>query len=593
MVELTPNARTVLTHRYLRQDASGKVVETPEQMFARVARVIAMVDQQYDPHITIEQRAAQYYDLMASLAFLPNSPTLMNAGTPLGQLAACFVLPIEDDLNSIFNAVRDGALIHQSGGGVGYGFSHLRPQGDVVRSTGGVASGPVSFMQVFDQATEVIKQGGRRRGANMGIVRVDHPDIRAFIHAKDEEGRLSNFNLSVGITDAFMGAIECDHLFPLCNPRSGEVIGRVPARQLLEEMAEAAWRSGDPGVVFLDMMNRHNPIPHVGPIEATNPCGEQPLLPYESCVLGSINLGHCVRDGDIDWEKLRGIVRLAVQFLDNIIDANHYPLQQIRTKSLATRKIGLGLMGWADALIQLGIPYAAPEALTLAARLMQTLTDTARQRSVELGQERGSFPCFPGSRWEQEGYVAMRNATVSTVAPTGTLSIIAGTTSGIEPLFAVAYVRQSLDGVTLPEMHPEFVQQAKAAGVYSDSLAQRVTQQGSIQQLQELPESLRRVFVTALDIAPSCHVRMQAAFQRYTDNAVSKTVNLPQHATAEEVYEVYRLAYTLGCKGVTVFRDGSRARQVLYQGKIPGLMRQDGTIHAHAEYGGECRLCSV
>jgi ribonucleoside-diphosphate reductase alpha chain len=593
MVPLTANARTVLAHRYLRQDASGRVVETPEQMFARVARVIAMVDQRYDAHLPIEPRAAQYYDLMASLTFLPNSPTLMNAGTPLGQLAACFVLPVEDDLRSIFNAVRDAALIHQSGGGVGYSFSRLRPQGDVVRSTGGVASGPVSFMQVFDQATEVIKQGGRRRGANMGIVRVDHPDIRAFIHAKDDESRLSNFNLSVGITDAFMEAVECDHAFSLRNPRSGEVVEALAARQLLEEIALAAWRHGDPGVLFLDTMNRHNPVGHVGTIEATNPCGEQPLLPYESCVLGSINLTRCLRQGDIDWAKLRGIVRLAVQFLDNIIDANQYPLQQIRTRSLATRKIGLGLMGWADALIQLGIPYTAPEALTLAAKLMQTLTDTARQRSVELGQERGSFPCFPGSRWEQAGYAAMRNATVSTVAPTGTLSIIAGTSSGIEPLFAVAYVRQGLDGMTLPEMHPEFVRQAKAAGVYGDRLVQQVTQQGSIQHLQELPASLRRLFVTALDIEPACHVRMQAAFQQHTDNAVSKTVNLPQHATAAQVYEIYRLAYTLGCKGVTVFRNGSRAQQVLYQGKIPALARQEGAMHVHAEYGGECRLCSV
>jgi ribonucleoside-diphosphate reductase alpha chain len=592
-VSLTTNALTVLAYRYLRKDEQGRVVETPEEMFMRVARVIAAVDQRYDPHLDLETRTAQYYALMAELRFLPNSPTLMNAGTPLGQLAACFVLPVQDDLSSIFNAVHDAALIHQSGGGVGYTFSHLRPQNDVVRSTGGVASGPVSFMQVFDQATEVIKQGGRRRGANMGVLRVDHPDILTFIHAKDQEGVLTNFNLSVAVTDAFMEAVQHDVLFPLRNPRSGDVVRTISARHIMDEIVAAAWRGGDPGVIFLDTINRHNPIPQVGSIETTNPCGEQPLLPYESCILGSINLARHVRHRAIDWPELRRVVRLAVQFLDNVIEVNQYPLSKVAAMSMATRKIGLGVLGWADLLIQLGIPYTDPQALRLAGRLMRTVTHEARQRSVELGSERGSFQYFRGSRWERQGYEAMRNATVTTIAPTGTLSIIAGASSGIEPLFAVAYVRQGLDGVALPEVNPYFLQQVQAAGLEPDALLDTLTQQSSIQHLSELPEALRRVFVTTFDVPPAWHVRMQAAFQRYTDNAVSKTVNLPNAATIEDVRTVYGLAYNTGCKGVTVYRDGSRAHQVLYQGKIPGYGREDGTITVHAEYGGECKLCSV
>ena len=589
----TPNARTILAHRYLRKDEQGQVVETPQEMFLRVAQVIAAVDRRYDSHLDVAAQVAQYHTLMAEQYFLPNSPTLMNAGLPLGQLAACFVLPVEDDLTSIFNAVRDAALIHQSGGGVGYTFSHVRPQSDVVRTTGGVAAGPVSFMQVFDQATEAIKQGGRRRGANMGVLRVDHPDILTFIHAKDQEGVLTNFNLSVGITDAFMEAVERDALWPLCHPRTGAVVRTIPAAELMYEMAQAAWHGGDPGVLFLDLINRQHPIAHVGTIEATNPCGEQPLLSYESCNLGSINLARCVSDGAVDWPELRRIVRLGVQFLDNVIDANTYPLPQIAAMSTATRKIGLGVMGWADMLIQLGIPYIDPEALTLAEELMRTISHEGRQRSYELGRERGSFAYFPGSLWERQGFDAMRNATVTTIAPTGTLSILAGTSSGIEPLFAVAYVRQGLDGVSLPEVNPYVVQRIQEAGVDRDALLQAIAQQGSVQHLLEVPASLRRLFVTALEMSPSSHVRMQAAFQRHTDNAVSKTVNLPNTATVDEVREVYRLAYELGCKGVTVFRDGSRSKQVLYGGKIPSLRRADGTVTAHAEYGGECKLCSV
>lgn len=589
----TPNARTILAHRYLRKNEQGEVIETPQEMLLRVARVIAAVDQRYDPRLDIEAQVAQYHTLMTEQRFLPNSPTLMNAGVPLGQLAACFVLPVEDDLTSIFNAVRDAALIHQSGGGVGYTFSHLRPQSDAVRSTGGVAAGPVSFMQVFDQATEAIKQGGRRRGANMGVLRVDHPDILRFIHAKDQEGVLSNFNLSVGITDTFMQAVERDAAFALRHPRTGAAVRTLPAREVMQAMAQAAWRGGDPGVLFLDRINRQHPLTHVGTIEATNPCGEQPLLPYESCILGSINLTHCVTDGAVDWSELRRVVRLGVQFLDNVIDANTYPLPQIATMSTATRKIGLGVMGWADMLIQLGIPYTAPEALSLAEALMRSIAQEARQRSYELGRARGSFAYFAGSRWAQQGYGAMRNATVTTIAPTGTLSILAGTSSGIEPLFAVAYVRQGLDGVMLPEVHPGFVQRLQEAGGDPDTIVPAIAQQGSVQHLPEVPAALRRLFVTALDMSPSSHVRMQAAFQRYTDNAVSKTVNLPNSATVDDVLEVYHLAYQLGCKGVTVFRDGSRAQQVLYGGKIPSLCRTDGTVTVHAEYGGECKLCSV
>jgi len=414
-----------------------------------------------------------------------------------------------------------------------------------------------------------------------------------FIHAKDQEGILTNFNLSVGLTDAFMEALAHDGGVPLRNPRTGLVVRTVPARQIMAALVLAAWRGGDPGVVFLDTINRHNPVPHLGRLEATNPCGEMPLLPYESCTLGSINLARCVRQGTVDWAELCRVVRLAVQMLDNILDATCAPLPQIAAMSTATRKIGLGVMGWAELLLQLSMPYTAPEALTLAERLMRTITAVARQRSYELGQARGSFPAFGGSRWAQVGYRAMRNATVTTIAPTGTLSILAGTSSSIEPLFAVAYVRQALDGTLLPEVNPYFQRAIQAAGLETDTLVETITQCGSLQQLTEVPEPLRRLFVTALDIPAAWHVRMQAAFQRHTDNAVSKTVNLPSTATLADVDTVYRLAYTLGCKGMTVYRDGSRAHQVLSQGNIPGMSSTSGTLTAHAEYSGECRLCSV
>jgi ribonucleoside-diphosphate reductase alpha chain len=592
-IPLTANAETVLAHRYLRKNEDGKVIETAQQMFMRVAQVVAAIDRHYDPAVDVDLQAAQYYELMASLSFLPNSPTLMNAGTEQGQLAACFVLPIEDNLESIFDGLRNAALLHQSGGGVGYSFSRLRPAGDVVRHTGGVASGPVSFMRVFDQATEVVKQGGRRRGANMGVLQVDHPDILSFIHAKDGKDALNNFNLSVGVSDTFMKAVADDAPFALRNPRTQRVVRQVAARDIFQAMAQSAWLSGDPGVLFLDTINRSNPIPHAGVIIATNPCGEMPLLPYESCVLGSINLANCVHNGAIDWQKLYAIVELAVPFLDNVIDASCYPLPQIATMTKATRKIGLGVMGWADLLLQLDIPYGGQRALVLAETIMQTINETARKRSVELGSARGSFAYFPGSRWQTEGYEAMRNATVTTIAPTGTLSLIAGVSSGIEPLFAVAYERQALDNQILPEVNRHFMQRATAAGLDVEALLPKLKHHGSIQALTDIPQALRRVFVTAFDIPPDWHVRIQAAFQCHTDNAVSKTVNLPSHATVEDICRLICLAHQMHCKGITVFRDGSRAEQVLYQGRVPAMGRHHESLMAHAEYVGECRMCSV
>ncbi len=591
--QLSPNALKVLERRYLQRDELGNVVETPEQMFERVARTVAAVDVQYDPSLDLEETAQAYYDLMASLRFLPNSPTLMNASTELGQLSACFVIPVGDSIPEIFEAVRDMAIIHQSGGGTGFSFSRLRPKGDVVRSTGGVASGPVSFMRIFDEATDVIKQGGRRRGANMGILRVDHPDIMEFITAKEMPGLLTNFNLSVAVTDAFMEAYERDEAYPLINPRTGKETGRLRAREVFERACLAAWRTGDPGLIFIDEINRHNPTPHVGQIEATNPCGEQPLLPYESCNLGSINLGKFVANGHIQWEHLRDAVHRAVQFLDNIIDANRYPLPQIEAMTKANRKIGLGVMGWADLLVELGISYLDQEALDLAERVMAFITDEARKKSVELGRTRGSFPNFVGSVWHQKGYPAMRNATVTTVAPTGTISIIAGASSGIEPLFAVAYVRQVMEGTELPEVNQAFVRTAKERGFYSEELIARVVARGSVQGMAEVPPDVQRIFVTAMDIPPEQHVRMQAAFQKFTDNAVSKTVNLPREATVEDVRTVYLLAYRLKCKGITVFRYGSREEQVLYLGKIPSMVAAEDKVKVHSEYSGECKLCSV
>jgi len=582
-LKLTVNAVKILEKRYLLKDEKGRVVETPSGMFRRVARSIALPDRKYGGDV--EETARVFHNVMVNLEFLPNSPTLMNAGTDIGQLSACFVLPVEDSIEGIFDALKYMALIHKSGGGTGFSFSRLRPKGDVVKSTGGVASGPVSFMKIFDVATDVIKQGGRRRGANMGILRVDHPDIVEFITAKSEEGVLSNFNISVAVTDEFMRKVERDEEYELVNPRSGEAVRSVRARDIFDLIVANAWRTGDPGLVFLDEINRRNPTPDLGMIEATNPCGEVPLLPYESCNLGSINLSRMVSRGDVDWEKLRSRVRVAVHFLDNVIDANRYPLPQIEEMTKANRKVGLGVMGVAEMLIQLEVPYDSREALSIAEKVMKFISDEARSKSVELGEERGSFPNFERSIWAR-GYPAMRNATVTSIAPTGSISIIAGTSSGIEPLFAVAFVRNVI-GTKLVEVNPLFERVARERGFYSRELMLRIAKAGSIQDFGGIPEDVRRVFVTALDISPEWHVKMQAAFQKYVDNAVSKTVNLPHEATLEDVREVFTMAHRLKCKGITVYRYGSKREQVLYLGVTPGA-EEEKYVVAESEYSGGC-----
>jgi ribonucleoside-diphosphate reductase alpha chain len=481
------------------------------------------------------------------------------------------------------------ALIHQSGGGTGFSFSKLRPAGDIVGSTKGVASGPVSFMTIYDAATNVIKQGGRRRGANMAILDVTHPDILKFIEVKSREGILTNFNISVAVTDEYMNAVKHDKDHELINPRTGEIEEKLRAKHVFDLIVSNAWRSGDPGLVFIDEVNRHNPTPQVGEIRSTNPCGEQPLLPNESCNLGSINLSPLIKNGDVDWERLRSVTRTAIHFLDNVIDANKYPIQEIAEITKANRKIGLGVMGWADMLIELGIPYDSERALTMAEKVMKFIGQEATRKSVEIGEEKGSFPNFEGSLWEERGYKTLRNATVTTVAPTGTISIIAGCSSGIEPIFAVAFVRNVMEGTRLLEVQPTFQRVARKRGFYSRDLMLRIAKTGSIQDLEEIPREVRRVFVTALDIAPEWHVRMQAAFQKYVDNAVSKTVNLQPDATVDDVRRVYWMAYDLKCKGITVYRYGSREEQVLYVG--PLLARElatDKHVSADSEFAGGC-----
>jgi ribonucleoside-diphosphate reductase alpha chain len=592
-IKLTENALRVLEKRYLAKDGEGRVVETPEELFRRVARTVAEVDAKYDGDAVRTERENVYFDMMASLKFMPNSPTLMNAGTRLGQLSACFVIPVRDSIKEIFDAVSTMATIHQTGGGTGFSFSRLRPKNDIVGSTGGVASGPVSFMKIFDQSTEVIKQGGRRRGANMGILRVDHPDILEFIEAKIEEGTFRNFNLSVAVTDDFMDKVNRDEKYDLINPRNGIRAGRLSARSVWKRIAEMAWLTGDPGVIFIDRINRLHPASHVGEIEATNPCGEQPLLPYESCNLGSINLKQVVKEGKIDWGELVRLVREGVQFLDGIIDANRYPLPEIQKITYANRKVGLGVMGLAEMLIMMGIPYASEEALKIAEGVMKRISEEAIKKSVELGRSRGSFPNFKGSKWEEKGLEAMRNATVTTVAPTGTISIIAGSSSGIEPLFAVSFVRKVMEGTELLEVNDLFIQRARRDGFYSEELAREIARKGSLRHINEIPDEVKELFITALDIEPSWHVKMQAAFQKYTDNAVSKTINLPNDATEDEVEDVNRLAYDLGCKGITVFRYGSRREQVLSVEEMPEMKREEGFLKASDEYIGECKICSV
>jgi ribonucleoside-diphosphate reductase alpha chain len=564
--KLTANAKIVLEKRYLRKNPNGSVCETPEALFRRVADAVARADLLFDAQSDVARSAQEFLDLMSGLYFLPNSPTLMNAGRRLGQLAACFVLPIEDSMESIFETLKHAAIIHKSGGGTGFSFSRIRPARDTVMSTAGVSSGPLTFMHVFDVATETIKQGGTRRGANMGVLRVDHPDIEAFIRAKDDPERLNNFNLSVVVTDCFMQALSRDAEYDLVNPRTAKSVRMVPARNIFEMLVASAWKSGEPGVVFIDAINRDNPTPQLGEIEATNPCGEQPLLPNESCTLGSINLARMITGGKLSWKRLHRTVNAAVHFLDNVVEINRYPLAQIENRSKQTRKIGLGVMGFADMLIKLGVAYDSEEAVAHAAKVMGFIQDTSKQASAALGRSRGNFPCYAGSRYDNPDTPHMRNATTTTIAPTGTISLIAGCSSGVEPLFAVAHVRRVLDGRELPEIHPEFVRQLKREGAYSKKLAEEVAASGSVQKISQVPKHLRRIFKTAHDIDPIWHVRIQATFQQYTDNAVSKTVNFPANATAEDVKQVYLSAYANGCKGVTIYRYGSRENQVLTVG---------------------------
>lgn len=565
-LNLSANAVEILRKRYLSRDPCGRVSETPAEMFERVASHVSQAESRYGEDREVWR--AKFLEMMEGLEFLPNSPMLMNAGLPLGQLSACFVLPVDDSLFGIFEALKSMALIHQSGGGTGFSFSRLRPRGDVVRATGGLASGPVSFMGIFDKATEVIKQSGRRRGANMGVLRVDHPDIIEFIQAKQKPGVLENFNVSVAATDEFMRIARQGGEIDLVNPRTGQAQGRIDAQEIMSSIANCAWRGGDPGMIFIDRINALHPLP--GIIESTNPCGEQPLLAYESCNLGSINLAKLVNEGEMDWERLEELVSLAVRFLDDAIDVNRYPLKVIEETTFLSRKIGLGVMGFADMLILLGISYGSPEAVQAAEDVMRFISEAARRTSCKLGLLRGSFPLFEQSLLTS--WPAMRNATVTTVAPTGTISIIAGTSGGIEPLFALAFMRRALEGEKLFEVSELFKLAAEARGIYTTGLLEQLARIGSVQGLAGVPKDLQELFVTALDIPPEQHIRIQAAFQKFTDNAVSKTVNLPETATPSDVLGVFSLAYDSGCKGVTVFRYGCRS-QVLYLGNggtVPG-----------------------
>jgi ribonucleoside-diphosphate reductase alpha chain len=566
-LELSQTARSVLERRYLAKDSQGKAIETVEDMFRRVARNIAQAELNYNPKADAGRWEEEFYRLMTSLEFLPNSPTLMNAGRELQQLSACFVIPIEDSMESIFDAVKYTALIHKSGGGTGFSFSRLRPEKDKVGSTGEVASGPVSFMRAFDTATEVIKQGGKRRGANMGILLVTHPDILKFVTAKAQPGAFTNFNLSVAVTRDFIEKATKGEEYDLINPRDGQAAGRLNARAVLDKIIEMAWKTGDPGIVFIDRINESNPTPQLGQIESTNPCGEQPLLPFESCNLGSINLARMLKERDgsyeIDWEKLGRTIDSTVRFLDNVIDMNRFPVDQIAKRTRATRKIGLGVMGFADLLIRLGISYDSEEALRLGEKVMAFLSEKAIQASEALGRERGTFPAFKGSIYDRAEMPQVRNATRTTIAPTGTLSIIANCSSGIEPLYALSYVRNILDNEQFLEVHPIFEEVAKKEGLYSPELMAELAGGKSLREMKGIPEKVKRAFATAHDITPEWHVKMQAAFQRHTDNAVSKTVNLPHTATPEDVRQVFFLAYKEGLKGITIYRDRSKGRQVL------------------------------
>ena len=569
---LSKNAVTVLEKRYLTRDEKGDLAETVDGMFTRVAKAVAAADANYDPKANLSEVEQEFYDLMTGLDFLPNSPTLMNAGRHLGQLSACFVLPVEDSMEGIFESVKQAALIHKSGGGTGFSFTRLRPSGSVVNSTGGVASGPVSFMRVFNMATEAVKQGGTRRGANMGILKVDHPDILEFIDCKKNNKDITNFNISVGVTEEFMKAAEKGEDYNLINPATKEVTGTLNAREVFDKIVDGAWRNGEPGIIFLDRLNRDNIVPGQGEIESTNPCGEQPLLPYESCNLGSVNLTSMVKEENgktvVDYERLGKVIRSSVHFLDNVIDVNKYPLDKIDFTTKQTRKVGLGVMGFADLLLKLGIPYNSDEGVALAEEVMKFINETGHRASEELAKVRGAFPLFEESIYKDG--TPLRNGTVTTIAPTGTISIIAGSSSGVEPIFAYVFVRNVMDNTEMIEVNPILKEELEKRGLYSDELMKKIAAEGTINHILEIPEDIRRIFVCAHDVSPEYHCRMQAAFQKYTDNAVSKTVNFPTDATREDVKKVYELAYRLDCKGVTIYRDKSRENQVLNIGAVSG-----------------------
>jgi len=588
-LKLSVNTMEVLKQRYLLKDNYYNIIETPSKMFRRVAHHVAQAEANYDSDVSVEEAEGKFYQMMKNLEFMPNSPTLMNAGTSFGQLSACFVLPVEDSIDGIFESLKNMAKIHQTGGGTGFSFSGLRPKGAMVNTTKGRASGAVSFMSIFDKATGVIVQGGRRRGANMGILRCDHPDIVEFIEAKSQKGHFENFNLSVAVTDKFVADVKADRFFELKNPVTGKKAGKVKAKSLFDLIVNAAWRSGDPGLVFIDEINRKNPTPQIGKIEATNPCGELPLLAFESCNLASINLAKMVDNTELNWDKLRDRVQWAIQFLDNVIKVNKYPLAQIRDITRANRKIGLGVMGFADMLIKLGISYNSEEALKLAKKIMKFIHDQSLTASVELAKQRGFFPNFDRSIYIKKG-LRLRNATVNTIAPTGTISIIAECSSGIEPLFAISFVRNVLSGTKLFEVNPLFEEAARKEDIYKEDILSEIARKGSLQSVKAVPADLKRIFVTAFDIEPLQHLKVQAAFQKYTDNAVSKTINLPEDATVEDIEQIYLKAHELKCKGITIYRYGSQYQQVLSF----GVAQKEGPepnrkfVVADSEYTGGC-----